>query len=385
MWRERSLGQVLPTECCRNQAKSIYHNTESRYILSARSREYQHVRQLSECEHRRSRETGDTAGEKQNLEKQTPGEREHKAVPRAQSAVCGKQRWSRIIEHISHQGIQPVQLAQPAMQTTQGIGGQVKVQASYNLPIGIAGINGLVTVTVIDGDAPFLVPIPLLFSLGMTLDLPKGRCVWKTLEGRSTQFVTLHSQHIAIPLFCFASSGWKLPSTHFALHDNLPVGVYHEESLTDGGVPTAIYAQVEAKKNSDVAEIVVASSQRPTCATGTQEKKVHTRASDCSMGACDAKGILPRAVLLANQASHLCDPSGYPQASDRYLPPEPISGNSIIPSYSDSDIRWRDHGKCIGTFPELSKAQIHTGSMSSPRQFDKEASKSIFNMVDMPG
>eukprot|EP00971_Amphidinium_carterae_P131685 2608236-Amphidinium_carterae.1 len=62
------------------------------------------------------------------------------------------------------------------MGTTQGIGGHVTVLASYNLPIGVAGVNGLITVTVLESDAPFLIPIPLLFSLGLQLDLTKKRC-----------------------------------------------------------------------------------------------------------------------------------------------------------------------------------------------------------------
>eukprot|EP00971_Amphidinium_carterae_P289645 5751040-Amphidinium_carterae.4 len=251
----------------------------------------------------------------------------------AQSAVCGKQRWSRIIEHISHQGIQPVQLAQPAMQTTQGIGGQVKVQASYNLPIGIARINGLVTVTVIEGDAPFLVPIQLLFSF------------WKSLDGRSTPFVTLHSQHIAIPFLCFAASGCKLPSTHFALHDNLPVGVYHEESVIDEGVPTAIYAQVEAKKRSDVEEIVVASSQRPTRAAELPEQKLPPEQVIAAWAHVMQKvHFLERCCRQIKRATFVIPAATLKQATDIFLP------NQSMGAASSQDIRWRDHGKCVDTY-----------------------------------
>eukprot|EP00971_Amphidinium_carterae_P327033 6458172-Amphidinium_carterae.8 len=61
-----------------------------------------------------------------------------------------------------------------------------------------------------------LIPIMLLFSLGLQPDLTKKQCTWQKLDGRTSQILVLQSQHIALPLISFPSFGWKLPTTQYA-------------------------------------------------------------------------------------------------------------------------------------------------------------------------
>eukprot|EP00971_Amphidinium_carterae_P326529 6457382-Amphidinium_carterae.3 len=49
----------------------------------------------------------------------------------AQSAICGRHCWAIIMEHIAKQDLRQVTLAQPAMGTTQGIGGHVIVTSHW--------------------------------------------------------------------------------------------------------------------------------------------------------------------------------------------------------------------------------------------------------------
>eukprot|EP00971_Amphidinium_carterae_P147531 2923798-Amphidinium_carterae.1 len=299
----------------------------------------------------------------------------------AQSAVCGKQRWQRIVEHLAKQNLRPVQLAQPAMGTTQGIGGPVTVLASYNLPIGVAGVNGLITVTVLESDAPFLIPIPLLFSLGLQLDLAKKRCTWQKLDGRTSQILVLQSQHIALPLFSFPVSGWKLPTTHYALHDNLPVGLYHTGSQR---AQAAVYAQVGQVGRSNVQEVSASASSQRATSGAQQDTAMDGGAESSSMGTLHSQMLLPGEVLLASQASDFRDSGEHAASSDRSVLARQADGRSFS-KCADQDIRWGNHGTGVADVTEFCTPQVQCGTVPASRQSHSEEGKSQCSLVDMSG
>ena len=65
------------------------------------------------------------------------------------------------------------------MQAT-GIGGTTQFLKSAEVPTGIGGINGTVTVHVIDQDVPLLLPIGLCKALGMALNMNQQQITWET-------------------------------------------------------------------------------------------------------------------------------------------------------------------------------------------------------------
>eukprot|EP00971_Amphidinium_carterae_P251534 4993255-Amphidinium_carterae.1 len=142
----------------------------------------------------------------------------------AQSAVCGRSRWNQIVDYIAKQGLKPVQLAHQAMGTTQGIGGQVKVQGSYNLPIGIAG------------------PRDDIGSSKEALYMENIGGPHNTIDDSS---VTTHCDaDLCLCIFWVA----------VACYDNLPVGVYMATGVSSSRYPAAVKAQEPYESESNVAQ-----------------------------------------------------------------------------------------------------------------------------------
>eukprot|EP00971_Amphidinium_carterae_P193109 3832493-Amphidinium_carterae.1 len=78
----------------------------------------------------------------------------------AQSTVCGSQRWAEFETKLRGHGLNAVKTESTA-RGTKGIGGEAKCLGIWNTPIGLGGCNGLMSVTVLEGDAPFLLSIAI--------------------------------------------------------------------------------------------------------------------------------------------------------------------------------------------------------------------------------
>ena len=63
-----------------------------------------------------------------------------------------------------------------------GVGGSTHFQRSAEIPVGIAGCGGTLTIHVVSQEIPLLLPVPFLDKLGMVLDLPNRQITWKKHE-----------------------------------------------------------------------------------------------------------------------------------------------------------------------------------------------------------
>ena len=70
-----------------------------------------------------------------------------------------------------------------------------------NVPVGLAGHNGVVRFTVVEQDVPPLLPVGAMRTLQASLDLDDGRPSLRTLK----------SGHTAIRADQFDPEGWRLP------------------------------------------------------------------------------------------------------------------------------------------------------------------------------
>eukprot|EP00971_Amphidinium_carterae_P132212 2619058-Amphidinium_carterae.1 len=88
----------------------------------------------------------------------------------AQSTVIGQPavaQWQRALEE---KGLCPLEV-QLATKSTRGIGEAATVLGSYQVPVGVCGVSGILTVQVLDQPIPLLLHVGFLKGLGMLLGL----------------------------------------------------------------------------------------------------------------------------------------------------------------------------------------------------------------------
>ncbi|CAE7806642.1 GIP, partial [Symbiodinium necroappetens] len=88
----------------------------------------------------------------------------------AQEGLIGKPALLRLCDALRAQGLRCLWLDKVA--AARGIGGSAKTVGVVELPLGLAGVSGVLEATVVAEDVPLLLPVSLLRSLGAVLDFP---------------------------------------------------------------------------------------------------------------------------------------------------------------------------------------------------------------------
>ncbi len=128
----------------------------------------------------------------------------------AQHGVIGSKSYTALCDCLAERGLKPRTLPTFAAKAV-GVGGATQFLQSAEVPIGIRGVSGVVTMHVVDSELPFLLPMPFLKSLGMNLDAMRDKIVWQKLGNRTSDVVPMSTGHIAIDLMEFPPTGWQCP------------------------------------------------------------------------------------------------------------------------------------------------------------------------------
>eukprot|EP00971_Amphidinium_carterae_P336446 6472824-Amphidinium_carterae.1 len=173
-----------------------------------------------------------------------------------------------------------------------------------------------------------------------------------------------------------AHSAPSLPTTHYALHDNLPVGVYPSGAQR---LQAAVYTQVEQVEDSHVEEVFASASSQRAASSTQQDSPVDGGAESGSMGALHSQVLLPGAVPLASQAIDICPTGEHIASSDGSVSTHQADG-CIINECANQDLRWRNHGTSIADVTECSTPQVQCRPVSALRQSNSEERKSKFSV-----
>ena len=79
------------------------------------------------------------------------------------------------------------------------------------LPVGIAGVNGVLRVHVVPGGAPLLLSQECLKDLGCHIDMGRGHLFFEKLGVRAV-VTSEQSPHLLLPLMSFGPQGHKIPA-----------------------------------------------------------------------------------------------------------------------------------------------------------------------------
>ena len=110
----------------------------------------------------------------------------------AQHGVIGEPDYEELCEELATHGLQPREV--PTLQANAvGVGGITEFLKSAEVPIGIQGVSGTLTLNVIKGQLPLLLPMGFCKKLGLILDTTENTATWKYLDNKISKVVTLPS------------------------------------------------------------------------------------------------------------------------------------------------------------------------------------------------
>ena len=128
----------------------------------------------------------------------------------AQHGVIGLSNYKELCDRLAVQGLKPRKV--PTLHANAvGVGGSTSFLSSAEIPVGIQGVSGVVTLNVIDTNLPLLLPMTFCKKLGMVLDTTNDTATWKHIGNKVSEVVTLPSDHIAIDLLEYPPGGWQNP------------------------------------------------------------------------------------------------------------------------------------------------------------------------------
>eukprot|EP00971_Amphidinium_carterae_P329936 6462747-Amphidinium_carterae.1 len=180
----------------------------------------------------------------------------------AQSACMGTRRWTTLQEKLRERGLQAIPVS-ATIRSAKGIGGTSRTLGSFNIPMALGGICGVVTVTIVDEpEIPHLLPVGLMQGLGLVLSLPKLLCRWTQCKPvAKSDIYQMGLGHLAVDILEFPKSGWRFP-TRLSLHDahkaerGSTTRLYHERDwFSPTGCSRSCHCQsVVQRGNSNVAK-----------------------------------------------------------------------------------------------------------------------------------
>ena len=100
---------------------------------------------------------------------------------------------------------------QPGEESGSGIGGVTQPIGVENVPVGLAGCNGIIRFTVVEQDVPPLIPVGLMRTLQASLDLADDgdKVIFRQFGGESS-LRNLQSGHTDVRADQFDPDGWQL-------------------------------------------------------------------------------------------------------------------------------------------------------------------------------
>ena len=139
----------------------------------------------------------------------------------AQDGLIGKAALLRLMSNLRDHGLK-VNWNRTKKAQACGVGGKAQVIGVAEVPLGIAGVNGLMELTVVADEIPLLLPIKLLKQLKAVVDLDENTLELRTY-GVKAPLVDLPSGHVSVGVTEFAPEGWKIP------HDAVCSSLKHEQ------------------------------------------------------------------------------------------------------------------------------------------------------------
>ena len=142
--------------------------------------------------------------------------------PGAQIPLVGLPQLQTLDNHLRERGL-CVKWVNRNTSQTGGVGGKAKILGEVEIPIGLAGVSGIMTMKVTDQDIPPLIAGEFLKKLKANIDYEEDKVTWKKLgPGRVSELTVLPSHHITCRVDQSSDGNWmdpRLATTFHRLND----------------------------------------------------------------------------------------------------------------------------------------------------------------------
>ncbi|CAE7437016.1 RE1 [Symbiodinium sp. CCMP2592] len=168
----------------------------------------------------------------------------------AQDGLVGKAALLELTSVLREYGLQ-IKWNHHKQAQASGVGGRAKVVGIAEIPVGLAGVNGLLEATVVQENIPLLLPIRMLKQLKAVVDLESDRLQLKAY-GVETAMHAMPSGHMSVSVTDFAAGGWRLPNAAESEH------MKHEQFvLASSGFLQSMYPLEGRTTAKDMAQLLL--------------------------------------------------------------------------------------------------------------------------------
>ena len=145
----------------------------------------------------------------------------------AQEGLVWKQQLDKWCKLLAEDGLQ-VEWSQEKPESASGIGGMMQPIGVVYVPVGLAGCNGIIRFTVVEQDVPPPLPVVIMRTLQVSLDLADDgdKVIFRQFGGESS-LRTLQSGHTVIRADQFDPDGWQHPEITELGQDNDEGSIAH--------------------------------------------------------------------------------------------------------------------------------------------------------------
>lgn len=222
----------------------------------------------------------------------------------AQGGLVGKERLRELEKALGTQGLRIKWMDKKAQ--ARGIGGEASVCGVAELPIGVAGVNGVIEVTVVEDKVPLLLSIKFLKEVAAVVDLVNQNLELRRF-GKSCDLINMDTGHVGVNILHFAPGGWQCPDTVPGRHKDFrfwSTAVFssaacmsHAESSLKSGSTSRHAAFVQDDEDAERRSCTIsAKAGRPCKEVGARHSKLacHHGKDGRSHGLCQSPGKAQR-------------------------------------------------------------------------------------------
>ena len=310
----------------------------------------------------------------------------------AQHGVLGPHAFKQVCEVLAVHGLKP-RIIDTLQLTATGVGGSTKFIQSAEIPVGIKGVSGILTIHMVQQEIPLLLPVSFCKQLGMVLDMPEMSIYWKAINRQSDVTEVGTSEHLAIEIFEFGKTGWKNPHSYpkaivgkgHSLNKNIPRSAFELPRSAFGSSTggTTLFGEAE----DDVGSTSMQTSGNRKLQLDAAKQSSNVPAGWINAGTTPTTGTLEDSrsqtpLGTGNLRSQAPNPGSVGRG--KLQAPVPTSSGGGTTQRSDTVVRTADQRRDHGPPIEAQRRSTASGSTHvQPPHLRHEAPRQQDEVVDM--
>ena len=151
----------------------------------------------------------------------------------AQIPLIGHPQLQSLKQHLEDRCGVTVKWVSEGITYTGGVGGKAKLLGEVEIPIGLAGVPGIITMKVAENAIPPLIPGGFLKAMKANVDYQNNTVTWNELgPGRVSELIELPSEHVVCRVDQSDGGNWTDPRQSAVVH-RITIKQYYSDSYVN--------------------------------------------------------------------------------------------------------------------------------------------------------